>query len=311
MTKSNFPIFSIRSGIAARKFLLQPGSNAKELFILFFSVLLFPSCDKIFDKPGEEYQVVAQVGNSKLTKKTLRELFENDFSGQDSIRVVNAYINRWAKEELLKREADKELKKDPNIRRAVEEYRKSLLIHKYEEKLVKEMLDSTITREQIARQYQKNKASFILTETIFQVRWIVITSSNISPEDLQAHWQKNKSRTDEKWIGLAELYANNYNLDPNIWWGKGELLSLLPSEIDEKYLKVRDEVRLFPVSKNNILVLEVIDSRERGKLAPISFVKDDIRSYILHQRKENFLKQYRQELFEKGLNSNNVKIGIR
>ncbi len=311
MTKASFPTLSFILETSLKRLLLSFCSNTKVLLILFLSSLSLASCQKFSADSEEEFSVVAQVGNSKLTEKTLRELFENDFSGEDSIRVVNAYINRWVKEELIKKEADKELEKDPDIRRAVEEYRKSLVIHKYEEDLVKETLDSTITKEQIARQYQKNKASFILTESIFKVRWIIITSSNISAKNLQGHWKEDKSRTDEKWIGLAELYANNYNLDPNIWWGKGELLSLLSSKIEEKDLKVDEGVHLISLSDDDILLLDVIDSKERGKLAPISFVEDDIRSYILHQRKESFLKKYRQKLFEDGVNSNNVKIDLR
>jgi hypothetical protein len=311
MTKASFSSLSFKSGKAVKRFWASYCSMTNVMLILFLSFIFLPSCEKIVSDSEEKFSVVAQVGNSKLTEKKLRELFENDFSGEDSIRVVNAYINRWVKEELIKKEADKELQNDPDIRRAVEEYRKSLLIHKYEEELVKEMLDSTITKEQIARQYQKNKASFILTQPIFKVRWIIITSSNISAKNLQAHWKEDKSRTDEKWIGLAELYANNYNLDPNIWWGKGELLSLLSPKIEEEDLKVSEDVHLISLSDDDLLLLDVIDSKERGKLAPISFVEDDIRSYILHQRKESFLKKYRQKLFEDGVNSNNVKIDLR
>lgn len=274
--------------------------------------LLMLSCDMFRSKsPAEDRgKIVAEVGKSQLSEKDLEEIFGNSFSSEDSIRATNNYIRRWVKEELIKTEAEKTLNSDRDIERMVEEYRKSLLIHKFEQELAREKLDSSISKEEIARQYQKNKASFILAEPIYTIRWIVITNANINPEELEQHWKEEKLKTDEKWVKLAELYANNYNLDPNIWWRESELLSLLPIET-KAFLKLNKQVTQKPISEDAILLLDVIKIKEGGELAPIGFVQDDIRSYILHQRKEAFLKEYREKLYENAVNSNAVKINLK
>lgn len=269
-------------------------------------------CDQFFAPNGTDDQsaVIAQVGKSKLTEQTLEAMFGDNFYGEDSVRAINTYIRRWVKEELIKREAEKKLKGDPKIQQMVEEYRKSLLIHQFEQEMAQKELDDSISQKDIAQQYKKNQASFILAEPIFAIRWIRITNANISADELEKHWTENKLTTDEKWGKLVELYANNYNLDPNIWWGKTELLSLLPIENDD-FLESTGKVLRKSLGDDDTLLVDVIQIKNQGELAPVSFVEDDIKSYILHQRKEAFLRGFRENLYEKAVNNNTVKINLK
>src|SRR6056297_58285 len=280
--------------------------------LLLLPALIIMGCDQLFPPSGTKDQslVIAQVGKSKLTEQNLDNMVGENFYGEDSARAINTYIRRWVKEELIKIEAEKNLKADAEIQRMVDEYRKSLLIHKFQQEIAREKLDSNITQRDIAQQYKKNKASFILAEPIFAIRWIIITNTNISADELEKHWEQNDSFTEEKWGKLAELYANNYNLDPNIWWGKTELLSLLPIK-DNALLNKTDKVMRKSLGEEETLLLDVIQFKNQGELAPMSFVEDDIKSYILHQRKEAFLKDYRENLYEKAVNSNTVKINLK
>ena len=282
-----------------------------KVLTLSFAILIL-GCDQLFPPSGpkDRSSVIAQVGKSKLTEQNLDNMFSKNFYGEDSARAINTYIRRWVKEELIKIEAEKTLKTDAEIHQMVEEYRKSLLIHKFEQEIAREKLDSNITQKDIAQQYKKNKASFILAEPIFAIRWIIVTNSNISADALEKHWEQNKSFTDEKWGKLAELYANNYNLDPNIWWGQTELLSLLPIK-KSVLLNRTDNVMRISLGENETLLLDVIQFKNQGELAPMSFVEDDIKSYILHQRKEAFLKDYRENLYEKAVDNNTVKINLK
>lgn len=279
------------------------------VWLLIFSLSLF-ACNTFQSKNDDLSPVVAQVGKAKLTEKNLEAFIGDNFSAEDSVRLINAYINRWVREELMVKEAEKSLINEADILRMVEEYRKSLLIHKFEEDLIRTKLDSNISEKTIAEQYQKNKASFILSEPIYRVRWIRITNTNIPPEELKTHWSDNKVKTEEKWIKLSELYANNYNLDPNIWWTKTELLRLLPGDNDQ-LLSDDKKVTLHSLNENGTLLFDLIEEKEQGELAPIPFVKDDIKSYILHQRKEAFLKKFREDLYKKAVNSNTVKINLK
>jgi len=274
--------------------------------------LLIVGCDMFTAKSSinDRSKIVAEVGKSDLKEKDLRDLFGNSYSSEDSIRATNNYIRRWVKEELIKIEAEKTMKDDRDIQRMVEDYRKSLLIHKFEQELAREKLDSNISEQEIALQYKKNKASFILAEPIYTIRWIVITNANISPEQLEEHWKENKYQTNEKWVKLAELYANNYNLDPSIWWRESELLSLLPVK-NKEFLNRNQQVTKKSLSEDEILLVDVLKVQYQGDLAPIGFVKDDIKSYILHQRKEAFLREFREKLYENAVNSNAVKINLK
>jgi hypothetical protein len=279
---------------------------------IFLLCTVLISCDQMnsYSSKNNQSVTIAQVGKSRLSESDIESVFGSGFSREDSMRATNKYIRRWVQEELMKKEAEKTLQERSEIQRMVEEYRKSLIIHQFEQELAREKLDSTITKTEISEQYQKNKASFILSEPIYSIRWIIISNSNISAEELEHHWANNKVQTDEKWVKLAELYANNYNLDPQVWWRQSELLSLLPIE-DKNLLGQKAKMIRKTLEDDDILLVDIIEAKEQGKLAPMAFVEEDIKSYILHQRKEAFLRDFREKLYEKAVNSNAVKINLK
>lgn len=272
------------------------------------------SCDWVSDRKAnrDNSQVVAEVNGAVLTQNGLEDIRLNHLSKEDSLRVLKRYINRWIKDELMNQRAKKKLRDDQTIQRMVEEYEKSLLIHKYEQELLKTELDSAISEEQIAQQYKENTSSFILDQPIYRARWIVITNANISVEEIKQHWEEDKEFTDEKWGNLAELYASNYNLNPNLWWEENELFSLLPTDVKDKVtLKSPGMILRENFEEDGVLLLDYIERKEGGEVAPLRFVEDKIKKYILHQRKESFLQQYRERLYKEAVNNNIVKIKIQ
>jgi len=272
----------------------------------------FGSCEWVNDRKGSRGNspVVAEVNGAILTEAGLEDIRMNQLPQEDSIRILKRYINRWIKDELMNQRAKKKLGDDQAINRMVEEYEKSLLIHKYEQELLKSELDSTISNEQIAEQYRENTSSFILDQPIYRVRWIVITNANISVDEIKEHWEKEKEATDKKWGNLAELYASNYNLNPNLWWEEQELFSLLPIEINDK-VEAPGNILQENLEEDGVLLLDFIERKEKGKVAPLIFVEDKIKKYILHQRKESFLRQYRERLYKEAVNNNILKINLQ
>ena len=98
-------------------------------------IFLHPGCkDGLFNDNAKD-PVVARVGEQYLFKSQLEELVHDGTSPTDSAAIVDGYVQNWIVENLMIREADKNVAADINLNKLVEEYRASLLVYNYEKKL--------------------------------------------------------------------------------------------------------------------------------------------------------------------------------
>jgi hypothetical protein len=107
----------------------------------------------------EEVQEVARVGDRVLTMPRLEQEIPAGLTDSMRVEVANAVITHWIEEELLLMEAYRMgLDEDSRVARAVESYRRKLLIARLldEEALV----DSLVTKEMIESYYSEHQSEF-------------------------------------------------------------------------------------------------------------------------------------------------------
>ena len=104
----------------------------KSYYILV--VLLLSSCSNF--KTNDKV-LLARLGDSYLYEHQVTSLINNKLSSVDSSIFIQQYINNWAQEELLLQKAVLNIHQDQlEIDKRLESYRRSLLIHAYEQKLI-------------------------------------------------------------------------------------------------------------------------------------------------------------------------------
>jgi hypothetical protein len=271
----------------------------------------FPACVLLdSDKKEEEEHVLAVVNDKKLYAETLSDMDLNAKTKEDSLRFLEIYVNRWIRDQLLIQEAKKKTENNPRIKELVEEYRNSLLLHEYEQQIIQDHLDSSVDRESMKTHYEAKKESYILNDHIYRVKWIYTNSSNINLDSVRVFWNRNDSTKNEALTSLAELYAKSFNLNPDLWWKEEELRNILQIT-DEEWEKVEEGVTILFERQDANLILNVIEEKEKGEYAPLSYVDDNIRRYILHQRKEEILKDVRNDLYRSAVENNTIKINIQ
>ena len=88
--------------------------------------MFLTSCD-FFKKSGEE-NPIARVNDSYLYQDDIKDVVPKGTSKEDSIFMVNTYINRWARQLLLMDGALVNLseKKQDNFSKLVEQYKNDL-----------------------------------------------------------------------------------------------------------------------------------------------------------------------------------------
>ena len=89
---------------------------------------------------------VAEVGKVVLYYDELPKLLQNGINN-DSIAIIQNYINKWAKRELLLQRAEQNLSQEirDEINNQIEETRANLVIYQYQRQMMLEKMDTTIT----------------------------------------------------------------------------------------------------------------------------------------------------------------------
>ena len=62
-------------------------------------------------------------------------------SPEDSTLIINAYVERWVREQLLMQKAEENIPKDLNLNKLVNDYRESLILNNYERLLIESLLE--------------------------------------------------------------------------------------------------------------------------------------------------------------------------
>ena len=141
----------------------------KNILLLFLVAIaiLFWHCGG-GDKAKANDQPLAQVYNKTLYLSELDGVVPEGVSKEDSALILSAYAQRWVREQLLMYEAERNIPKDLNIDELVRDYRASLVRFNFEEQIIAEKLDSTVSEAETKAFNENNKDQFQLESTILK-----------------------------------------------------------------------------------------------------------------------------------------------
>ncbi len=222
----------------------------------------------------------------------------------DSITQLNSYIESWVKRNVVLTEAEDNFPENVDITKLVEDYKSSLLLHNYRQILIEKELDTTITSEQERTYYEANKSQFKLESKLCQGRIAVIPEKAPKLETFYRNWKKNDSTAVATYL---EKYAVSKVNQSNKWYTADEFISFLPHDVF-KLADIKKSKNLQKNHKNQEYFVKIYDVLDQSDTAPLSYIRDNIRKLIIHQRKTQILNNIEQKLYQKYLKMNRIKV---
>lgn len=270
----------------------------------FFVALLisFVACAPIQEETGEDV-VLAKAHNKTLYLSELDGMIPQNVSEQDSVMVVNAYIERWTRKALMLHEAERNLPKDLDIDGLVRDYRASLILHNYEQMLVEQELDSTIAQAELNTYYEKNKEQYQLESSIIRCNFIKIPTSAPDIKDAKKWWEQEDSL---KLMKYCNTFAESFLLEDSTWHKVDDIAAEFPKGTFNKSMKSNRTLSLKDGDYHYFL--KVLEKKSQKEIAPLEFIRGQATKFILHNKKIKLLEQKKEELYEKGIRRNYVKI---
>ena len=256
-------------------------------------------------------KVVAEVGNQILYESDIRELIPEGTPPQDSIRMLEQYVNTWAIKHLLLKKAESELSKsEKDVHQELEDYRSSLLVYRYENIYIESHLDTTITDEECKEYYMQHAQNFTSSSTVVKGRVIKISKNSPNLSSIKNIYKANGIEEIDELERLCYSSADKYDNFNNNWVDISTIASEIPYDIqscerdalNKSYIETSD-------SLYNYFVY-FLDKVTPGKIPPFEFYQPRIKEIILSKRKQTLTDSLEKSLVEKALENNTLKTNI-
>jgi hypothetical protein len=271
-------------------------------FYFFFSCDLF----KIHKKENATKEIVAIVNTEKLFKTDFMNVLPKNLHKIDSQVLAKSYIQDWAINKLLLEKAKNNSSSQTmsQIDDLVKDYEESLLINNYKEQLVKQKLDTVITKEELEEFYLLNKDNFKLNEELIKIKYLHVPH-NINDKKKIILLFKSDDILDLDELEKQELSFKFHQFNDSIWRELDNVLLKLPFSKEKllkktKFIQKQDSIGLYLVGVKDVL--------ERNSTAPLSYVTSTIEQMILHNRKIQLIRNIEKIIINDAIQNNNFKI---
>jgi hypothetical protein len=289
------------------------GSIRPIIAILWLVVGVFLlACNNVpFDEnESSNDRVIASVADHKLYLSEALQLLNDSLSSSDSINFLQNYAERWVRDELLVYEAEQNQPDEIDIDELIKDYRESLLIHHFEQKIIRERLDTVITEAHIMAFYEKNKDQFQNDKDMVRAYFIKLRKPFPNQRQMENWWNDPTGTNLTGLKNYSQQNATFFSLEEKKWINYDILSRQLP----------KGSIRFNDLSKNYernfadfnyhyfIKVFEVAKSDDN---TPVSMVSEQAKMIILHERKVKLLETVKEELYNQAIPKHIVKIMVK
>jgi hypothetical protein len=270
--------------------------------------ILLASIVSCVNSAGEK-KPIAKVHENYLYKEDIKNILPPEYSKEDSMVIVNSYINKWAIKQLLLEKAKINLAENQqDIEHLVIQYRQDLLIDKYKEAIVNQDLDTVVTDDDIKSFYDENKEIFKLNEELLKFRYIFFGNDILNPKDFIKLFKTNNFESDKKIIE-QELQLKSYFLNDSVWVSYDQVINKKPFlRMINKNKFLRKNKFFQKEDSLGTYLVEVKDVLLRNDNAPMSYVLSTIKQMIFHKRKLELFKKIEKTLTEDAIKNKEFQI---
>ena len=278
-----------------------------KIYILIILTFFTGWCSRIGETSKEE--PLAKVGNQYLYPADLRGLIRNNLTKEDSVIMVASLTEKWVRKQLIVQKAELNLTDEEKaVNKELEEYRTSLIIYKYEQKLIKEKLDTVVQSSEMEKYYTQNISNFVLNYDIVKALYIKLPNHAPGVEKVK-EWMRSESEENIKKLeGYCYQYAVKYEYFKDEWVNFDNIKILLPVNIpdNKQYLKNYKFIELKDTAY--YYFVNIKDYKTKGSDSPLKFVESDIKTIILLKRKQKLINDLENKIYFDAIDRDNIKI---
>lgn len=274
------------------------------------AIILIPflfSCS-FFEEESTEFSI-ARVGDKYLYQSDVIGIVPEGTSGADSSLIINNYIQGWIKDNLILHKAELNLEENQkDVKEQLENYRRSLIIYSYEKELIKQRLDTIVTKEEIQEFYADNGQNFELKDDIVKVRYLKINKKAPKLKKIRRVYKSDKEEDVETLRELAHQFGEKFHLNDEQWILFDELKSEVPVKVSQTNEYLRNIKNIELEDSLSLYFVHIKDYKLQNDISPLSFEANNIKNIIINKRKLSLINKIRSELYEEAFLDKEIEI---
>lgn len=277
-----------------------------KLQYILLILLFLGACKENFT---EQEKPVAKVFDKYLLLSEVKSVIPAGSTSADSTILAQSYVRNWVTKQLLLHKANQNLSDDEkNIRKQVEDYSSSIIIHKYKEKLVSQKLNRVVSDDEITRYYDANKLNFILNTPVVRALFIVLPKSAINIDNVRKWFRSKDAKAQSALEEYCITSAKKYDDFNDQWIPLRDILNLLPISGSDWESKYKNKELIETEDDENYYFLKIHETRQEHETAPFGYVRKEIEILLLNKRKITFEEDLERDINTEGLRKDYVKI---
>ena len=274
-----------------------------------FAFLLIPllccmSCKEQYDHKGKTPLV--EVDGSFLYKEDLQVVLPDGLSKDDSVLFAEHYIRSWAEDVLLYSKAESNIPDNGEIDKLVENYRKSLSMHTYQQELISQKLSGELTEQEIKEYYEKNKELFKLEHPMIKGLFIKVPLTAPQIANVRRWYKSEKQDAVEHLEKYSLQNAVKYEYFYDKWIPVASVLDMIPlnTSAPDTYIDKNRHIELQDTAF--YYFLNVSDYLPMGEQQPFESARSEAKEMLLNQKQIGFMKQVKDDLYQQAVKKKKI-----
>lgn len=246
---------------------------------------------------------MAQVYYHKLYLSDIRENMPTGLSEEDSLDLVNDFINDWIKEQLLLHEAEKKLSvKEKNFDRQMEEYRNNLLINAYYNKILSDTSLVKITDEEMEDYVKHFGNQYTVNKEIVRLNYVKLAKGSKLIAPVKEILFNEARRSEEKGT-LDKLLSDSveYMTDDNTWLYLDDIRNEVNFDIDTKQDIASNHIQLEKEVGEYHYLIVLLDYKNKRSVSETEEEQAAARMMLINQKRQQIIEEHVNKLYEKAI----------
>ncbi|MDR2121276.1 MAG: peptidyl-prolyl cis-trans isomerase [Tannerella sp.] len=277
----------------------------KQTLVFILMVGMWSACQS---ETTENADVLVTIDKHSLSRSEVEQIIPKGTSQADSLLLAESFVRKWVKDILTYEVAERNIgSKDDEINRLVDEYRRSLLRHRYQKFLIESNLSPKIQEQEKIAYYEANREKFILDHNLIRGLFLKIPVNAPGLDKIRRQYLSRDPEALEAIEKFSMQQAVIYDYFYDRWIDFDEIIDKMPVQISHAawYLQSHNSIEAY--DSTYCYLLNIDEYLLAGSVAPYDYADMQIQELMINKQKVTFLKNFEEELYTDAVRKGKVR----
>ncbi len=274
------------------------------LVFIALAMVILSSCNR--KAPVAESKPLLEVEGKFLYFDDLEQIIPANINRKDSAEMAQSYIRKWITDVLMYENAKRNITNQAEIDELVEDYRKTLTIHQYQQKMIVKRLPKEPSEEELKAFYEQYSEQLVLKENIIKGLLLVVPAKAPKLNSVRSWVQSGNTKSLESIEKYSIQNAISYDYFGDKWVPFTDILKKIPFQLSdpENFISSNRFIETSDSLKHYFLRIE--SYTKTGQVEPYEMAKVRIVNILMNKYKADFISNFEKELYNDAIKNETV-----